>query len=483
MEQFHGAQLNGRRTRGRRELSEQLQNLYRKLVVEGTDPQILFWENDSRYRSFVGGVGSGKTYAGSLEILRQPEGSRGAVIAPTYRMLMDATLDTIFKIFDKADLIKNWFKSEMRMVTVHGTDIIFRSGDDPEKLRGPNLGWFFLDEAAMMPELVWDIMLGRLRLDPGRAWCTTTPKGMNWVHRLFVKESRDDYALVQCSSHENHFLPEYFLESLESKYKGAWKEQELMGQFVDWVNAPAYEDFHRSLHVRPNLMEEYRDRLPLKLCCDFNARCMVWPVVQVNGRTPRVLTEISQIGRTSIPKMVQEFRLAFPDHSGGVEIYGDATALGLAAQTGQDSYEVIRDSFQGYQSHIDFLIPKSNPTQRSRVNSMNGVLRGTGEWEPLMIDETCEMLIRDFAFVEWDDSGLKLMKVTDLDDDRSTLTHASDALGYWASIDSPLSTTYISRDADNFLEVPREDERRRRWMNQLKGQEESNPDGLFGLEL
>lgn len=456
---------------------------YRKLVVQGTEPQLAFWQNEARYRAFVGGVGSGKTYAGVLEILRQPERSRGAVIAPTYRMLMDATLDTVFKVFEKADLIQDWLKSEMRLITVHGTDIIFRSGDDPEKLRGPNLGWFFLDEAAMMPELVWDIMLGRLRLDPGRAWCTTTPKGMNWLHRIFVKEHRGDYSLTQCSSHSNHFLPQYFLDSLESKYKGSWKEQELMGEFVDWVNSPAYDAFHRSLHVRPNQMEEYRDRQPLKLCCDFNARCMVWPVVQVNGRTPRVLTEISQVGRTSIPKMVKEFRLAFPNHSGGIEVYGDATASGLGHQTGQDSYEIILEGFRGYPSRVDLCVPKTNPLQRSRVNSMNAVLRGTGEWDPLCIDESCDMLIRDFAFVEWDNSGLKLKKIDDLEDERSTLTHATDALGYWASIDSPLATHYISSDEDSFLSYPREDEKRRRWMNMLKENDESNPDGLFGLEL
>lgn len=454
-----------------------------KLKVEGTHPQMDFWENDARFRAFVGGVGSGKTYAGVLDILRQPAGSRGAVIAPTYRMLMDATLDTLMKIFDEAGLIQEWIKSEMRMVTVHGTDIIFRSGDDPEKLRGPNLGWFFLDEAAMMPELVWDIMLGRLRLDPGKAWATTTPKGMNWMHRLFVKEKREDYSLTQCSSHTNHFLPDYFLNSLESKYKGAWKSQELDGLFVDWVNSPAYEDFRRNLHVRPHMMEEYRDRLPLKLCCDFNARCMAWPVIQINGRTPRVLMEVTQVGRTSIPKMVKQFRLAFPNHSGGVEVYGDATGIGLAAQTGQDSFEVMMEAFQGYGSHIDLMVPKTNPLIRSRVNSMNQVLRGTGEWEPLMIDEEAEMLIRDFAFVEWDEKGTDLKKYSDIEDERSTLTHATDACGYWASIDSPIAGAYISKEDDNFVELPREDSRRARWMKSLKEKEEANPDGLFGLEL
>lgn len=454
------------------------------LRVEGTDPQVEFWQLDRRFRGFVGGVGSGKTYAGVLEVLRQPPGSRGAVIAPTYRMLMDATLDTLMKIFHQAGIIREWLKSEMRMITVHGTDIIFRSADDPEKLRGPNLSWFWLDEAAMMPELVWDIMIGRLRLDPGIAWVTTTPKGMNWLYRVFVADKRPDYGIVQCTSQSNHFLPDYFIESLDSKYKGAWKEQEMLGQFVDWVNAPAYEDFRRNLHVKPNLMEEYRDRLPLKLCCDFNARCMVWPVVQVNGRTPRVLMEISRVGRTSIPEMVREFRLAFPRHAGGLQIFGDASGLGLASQTGTTSYDVMMNELRGYPSQIDLMVPRSNPPVRSRVNSVNAVLRGTGEWEPLLIDEKCDMLIRDFVFVEWDERGTNLLKISDPNDERSTLTHGADAIGYWTSVDAPIASVYISREADNYAELPQEESTRRRaWMDQLLERRESNPNGLFGLDL
>jgi hypothetical protein len=453
------------------------------IKVEGTDPQLEFWLAPERFRAFVGGVGSGKTYAGVLEILRQPPGCRGAVLAPTYRMLMDATLDTLFKLFDKGNLIESWSKSEMRMELTNGTDIIFRSADDPERLRGPNLSWFFLDEAAMMPEMVWDIMIGRLRVDPGRAWATTTPKGMNWLHKLFVRERREGYRMVQCSSYSNTYLPKYFLDSLEGKYTSSFKDQELMGEFVDWVNSPAYESFHRPLHVQKNLMNEYRERLPLKLCCDFNARCMVWPVVQVNGRQPRVLTEIAQVGTTSIPKMIQEFRMMFPNHPGGLQIYGDASAFSLGHQTGQTSYDLIVEELRKfhYPSLVDIMVPKTNPSVRSSVNSMNQVLRGAGEWLPLMIDESCEMLIRDCSFVEWDEKGTDLLKITNPDDDRSTLTHAMDALRYWASLDSPVATSYVTAEDDHFGKM-NTTEARRRWMSKLKG-EEPTAEGIFGLDL
>ena len=63
-------------------------------VQTATGPQVAFWGSPERFRAFVGGIGSGKTYAGTVEILRQPAGSTGMVVAPTYPMLRDATLRT-----------------------------------------------------------------------------------------------------------------------------------------------------------------------------------------------------------------------------------------------------------------------------------------------------------------------------------------------------------------------------------------------------
>jgi len=97
-----------------------------------------------------------------------PPGSIGVVAAPTYRMLYDATLMTFHEVCGKFIAPNGFSKSEMRVRLIDDKVILFRSADDPERLRGPNLGWFWLDEAALMPELAWEIMIGRLRLQPGR---------------------------------------------------------------------------------------------------------------------------------------------------------------------------------------------------------------------------------------------------------------------------------------------------------------------------
>jgi phage terminase large subunit-like protein len=119
------------------------------LEIYGSNPQEQFWGSDAKFRAFIGGVGSGKTKAGVVELLRTPEyhGAVGAFIAPTFPMLRDALLRTFLKTCDGLaaqgwQVLKAFHRSEMTAELVTGTTILFRSADDPERLRGPNLGFF-----------------------------------------------------------------------------------------------------------------------------------------------------------------------------------------------------------------------------------------------------------------------------------------------------------------------------------------------------
>lgn len=197
-----------------------------------TEPQLVFWQSQARFRAFVGGVGSGKTRIGCLAALAQPAGSVGVVAAPTYVMLRDATLRTFMELAQESGALRAWRKSEHTAELVNGSEIMFRTADSPDRLRGPNLGWFWLDEAAMMPVDVWNIMLGRLREFPGRAWVTTTPRGPNWIYDRWQRNVLPDYELIRSSSRSNPFLPPDFVQSLERAYTGRFSRQEIEGDFL-----------------------------------------------------------------------------------------------------------------------------------------------------------------------------------------------------------------------------------------------------------
>jgi predicted phage terminase large subunit-like protein len=182
---------------------------------------------------YVGGAGAGKTRAGVLEILRMPGGSTGMVVAPTYTMLRDSTVATFLELTRAGGVLRSFNKSDMTAQLVNGTNVLFRSADEPDRLRGVNLGWFFLDEGALCTQETWLILLARLRESPGRAWICTTPRGFDWLYETFAKTESPDYVVIRSSTRDNSFLPADFVKRLEGQYTNQWQRQEIEGEFCE----------------------------------------------------------------------------------------------------------------------------------------------------------------------------------------------------------------------------------------------------------
>lgn len=207
-----------------------------RVLHTGHAKQFQFWRSGAKYPAFIGGIGSGKTRAGGVKILQMPARSRGMVVAPTYAMLRDATLASFLEF--ARPLVADFNRSTLTMTLVNGTEILWRSADKPNRLRGPNLGWAWIDEAGYLRNgpSTWEVLQGRLRhpLGPGQMWVTTTPKGRNWLWKRWANARTSDYHLVQCATGDNTFLPQGFASALASEYTSEFARQELLGEFVDF---------------------------------------------------------------------------------------------------------------------------------------------------------------------------------------------------------------------------------------------------------
>ena len=196
-----------------------------------------FVSSDILYTAMIGGVGSGKTRAGATKALLKAADfpkSLGIVAAPNYRMLRDSTLITLLQLCPERAL-GDFNKQDMTLTLNNGSVILLRSCDDPDSLRGPNAGWFWLDEGALSPFEAWKVLQGRLRQEDvaHQGWVTTTPKGHNWLFQEFVSKKRDNYKFWQCSTRENHFLQPDFVAQLEEAHGDtAYALQEIEGKFV-----------------------------------------------------------------------------------------------------------------------------------------------------------------------------------------------------------------------------------------------------------
>jgi hypothetical protein len=417
----------------------------------GTRKQIEFWHSDKRFRAYIGGLGAGKTRAGTVEVLRQPPGSVGAVVCPSYKMLKDTIVPTIKET--AKELLISYNKSDMVMEFVHGVKLLLRSSDDPESLRGPNLGFFWLDEPALQTYMTWKIMLGRIRRAPGRAWVTGTPAGRNWLYKVFVEEADENYGLTKASSKDNPWLPQHYLDSLDKSYEGSFHKQEVEGEFIEWVDEPAYPGFREDRNCVKGLRDRYHEWKPLIICCDFNHRIMSWPIAQVLDGQPSVLCEITKHD-AQVRDVVRDFRKEFPSHRAGVWIYGDATGGGETA-TANSAFDQMFEELDSYPSDVIFMVPKKNPPVLDRLRAVNDVLRGTNGYLMRIDADYCEVLKTDFEKVEMNKLGNNVLKIEDREDEKAYLTHASDAVGYWINMEFPVGVARRPADGDGEESVRR----------------------------
>jgi phage terminase large subunit-like protein len=215
-----------------------------RLDVRVHPAQADFIGGDERFSCFLGGIGAGKTTAGAVKALRYLRpGSLGLVVAPSYRMLRDASWRTALEVWQGLGLAEQILRGdELRVVFANGAEALFRSAEDPERLRGPNAAWAWIDEGALCHPDTWPVTIGRLRQhgSAGPCWVTTTPKpfnvgqgrGENWVRRVFVTERTDEAALYRASTASNPFLPSAFVQSLRSQYTARLARQELDAEWV-----------------------------------------------------------------------------------------------------------------------------------------------------------------------------------------------------------------------------------------------------------
>lgn len=184
-------------------------------------------------------MGSGKSFAGAYDLLKRaalgPGGRLYMVGAPTYPMMRDASLRTFLALARETARLAALNRSEMRATLANGAEVLFRSADDPETWRGPNLSGVWLDEASLMVREAFEVGIGRLREGGQQGWlsATFTPKGRaHWTYEVFGA-GRPDTALFRARTRENPFLPPDFTALLARQYGGALSRQELEGEFVD----------------------------------------------------------------------------------------------------------------------------------------------------------------------------------------------------------------------------------------------------------
>jgi phage terminase large subunit-like protein len=188
----------------------------------------------------MSGRGSGKTRTGSEYTNRMTEFTgRMALVGATGPDARDIMIEGESGLVTIAPpgLRPRFEPSKRRLTWPNGCVGTVFSAEEPDRLRGPEHGYAWVDEPAhfALIQEVWDNLMFGLRIGRRpRVVCTTTPKPRPWVKEL-VNEPTTRIARASTYDNIDNLAPA-FAERILKKYQGTrLGRQELYGEVLEDV--------------------------------------------------------------------------------------------------------------------------------------------------------------------------------------------------------------------------------------------------------
>jgi len=189
-----------------------------KRIVKFFPKQFKAFNFTTQFGATVCGSQSGKTFLGAhwagKKIIEFPK-DNGAIIAPTYKILQQATMEKFFQVFPE---LRRYYKEQKGVIELPtGGKIFVRSADNPLGIEGMTIHWWWFDEAGMAPRLSWVVLRTRVSMTGGQGLITTTPHNMGWLYQEYYipwKDKIDDQlSFFTWASIENPYFDKKFYEA------------------------------------------------------------------------------------------------------------------------------------------------------------------------------------------------------------------------------------------------------------------------------
>ena len=422
----------------------------RELEFALNEPQGQILQMPHKFRAYVAGFGSGKTFVGCADLCshfwKYPKINQG-YFAPTYPQIRDIFYPTIEDVAERMGL-RTKIKIADHEVEVYegrkyrGT-VICRSMEKPETIVGFKIGNALVDEIDILTKekatKAWRKIIARMRYKidgvKNGVMVTTTPEGFKFVYDQFVTAVRDNpalatlYGLVQASTYDNEEnLPDDYIESLLLSYPPELIKAYLNGMFTNLTSGSVYPNFDRTLNHTNEMIEP---KEPLFIGMDFNVNNMTACINVVRNEEPRTLAERVKIRDT--PEMARVLKEAYLDKGHPIIIFPDASGANTSSKNASESdLTILREA--GFQIEVNF----SNPAVKDRVNSYNAmILNAAGERRFKINTYLAPMTTEALEQQVWNASGEP--------DKKSGHDHPNDANGYFIIKRFPIDRQTLQR--------------------------------------
>lgn len=356
-----------------------------KIKVQANIPQAQFLSMPQKFRGFVGGFGSSKTFSGCMAICQhfyEWPGINQGYFAPTFPHIRDIFFPTIDEVSYLMGLNVEIRENNKEVHFYSGRQyrgtVKCRSMDDPKTIVGFKIGHAMIDELDILEpkkaQLAWRKIIARMRYDvdglKNGIDVTTTPEGFKETHRLFVEavvdkpDLKNNYGLIQASTYDNEKnLPDDYIPSLVETYPDELISAYINGQFVNLTTGTVYRNYNRQ---RCNSNETIQPKEPLYVGMDFNVGHMSACIFVERKDGWHAVAELKDLFDTPDMVRVLQDRYQTKEDYHGIFVYPDASGDSRKSVDASKSDIALLE-----QAGFSVRTNPTNPRIKDRVMSVN----------------------------------------------------------------------------------------------------------------
>lgn len=218
-----------------------------------SDKQLIAYQTSTaRINILEGAVRSGKSLillVRWLDFLREAPPGDLAICGRTERTLKRNVINPLIDLVGSA-VHYSMAKGEMTLFgrTIH---VIGANDERAEaKIRGSTFAGALIDEATLMPENFFKMLLSRLSVAGAKLFASTNPDSpYHWLKRDFIDRKDElDLKTIKFKIHDNPSLSKEYIDNLCREYTGLWKKRYIDGEWV-LAEGAVYDFFDEDIHV------------------------------------------------------------------------------------------------------------------------------------------------------------------------------------------------------------------------------------------
>lgn len=380
-----------------------------------TDPQREILNSPARFKVVAAGRRFGKSYASIAALAKHARfpNRKCLYIAPSYRMGKQIIWDDLKTFLREKRWVKRINESELTIQLVNGSQILIRSADNPDSIRGIGVDFVVIDEAADIPKLddTWRAVIRPTLSDrEGHALIIGSPKGRNYFYDMWNTVD-DNWRSWQFTTLQGGNVSEEEIEAARRDLDERTFKQEYLAEWVDYSGV-IYYAFSDDNIIAETIQPDARQ--PLHCGIDFNVDPGCAVIAVQTQHKLHIIDEIEIYG-TDTNEMAREIQMRYPGRK--IICYPDFSGSQRRTSAGGITDHIILKN-----AGFELRVGSQNPAVKDRIAAVNSAFKSVDGITKLTIDPKCKKVIE----------GLRkhTYKENTRQPEKGVWDHFNDALGY-----------------------------------------------------